>query len=308
MAVPAPAAEILLGRRQLYILPTSGGLLFALTLVVLLGAAVNYASALAFALTFLLAAVGIVSMLYTHRNLLGVRVSARPGHPVFAGDPAGFEVCLKNDRAVLRLALNLEHGKSALGTVDLAPGEQACLRFEVPTRKRGHIAAPPVTVSTRFPLGLLRAWSRQLQLGQHCLVYPQPAAPGASPFGTVPHGWRDYGRDPEGDDFLGLREFRRGDSPRHVSWKAAARGRGMLSKQFGGGYRSSVWLDWERLTGLDEEQRLRQLCRWVLDCEQAGALYGLRLPQQIFDPACGEEHQHRCLAALALFPGEGGKP
>jgi uncharacterized protein (DUF58 family) len=117
------------------------------------------------------------------------------------------------------------------------------------------------------------------------------------------YDWRDHGRDPEGDDFLGLREFRAGDSPRHVSWKAAARGRGMLSKQFGGGYRSSVWLDWEQLPDLDEERRLRQLCRWVLDCEQAGVLYGLRLPQQMLAPACGEEHQHRCLAALALFPG-----
>ena len=77
----------------------------------------------------------------------------------------------------------------------------------------------------------------------------------------------------------------------------------MLSKQFGGGYRSSVWLDWEQLPDLDEERRLRQLCRWVLDCEQAGVLYGLRLPQQMLAPACGEEHQHRCLAALALFPG-----
>lgn len=303
MATPQPAAEVSLGRRQLYILPTTGGLLFALALAVLLAAAVNYASALAFALTFLLAAVGIVSMLYTHRNLLGLRVSARPGHPVFAGDAAGFEVSLKNDQATLRLAINLEQGKSELGTVDLAPGEQASLRFEVPTRKRGYIAAPPVTVSTRFPLGLLRAWSRQLQLGQRCLVYPQPAAPGASPFDTGRHGWRDHGRDPEGDDFLGLREFRRGDSPRHVSWKAAARGRGMLSKQFGGGYRSSVWLDWEQLTDPDEERCLRQLCRWVLECEQAGVLYGLRLPQQILAPACGEEHQHRCLAALALFPG-----
>jgi uncharacterized protein (DUF58 family) len=303
MATRQPVAEVFLGRRQLYILPTTGGLLFALALAVLLAAAVNYASALAFALTFLLAAVGIVSMLYTHRNLLGLRVSARPSYPVFAGDAAGFEVSLKNDRAMLRLAISLEQGKSELGTVDLAPGEQASLRFEVPTRKRGYMGAPPVTVSTRFPLGLLRAWSRQLQLGQRCLVYPQPAAAGTSPFGTDRHGWRDHGRDPEGDDFLGLREFRRGDSPRHVSWKAAARGRGMLSKQFGGGYRSSVWLDWERLTDLDEERRLRQLCRWVLECEQAGVLYGLRLPQQILVPACGEEHQHRCLAALALFPG-----
>jgi uncharacterized protein (DUF58 family) len=301
MSTPPPS-EIVLGRRQLYILPTISGLLYAAAVMVLLAAAVNYSSALAYVLTFLLAALAIVSMLYTHRNLLGLRISSRPSQPVFAGDPAGFQVCLKNNQRSPRLAVNVEHAKSEVGTADLAPGEQVCIRFEVPTRQRGFVSVPPVVVSTRFPLGLLYAWSRRLQLDQRCLVYPQPAAGDLSPFSANSQGWRDHGRNPEGDDFLGLREFRRGDSPRHVSWKAAAGGRGILSKQFGGGYRSSVWLDWEILSDLDNEQRLRQLCRWVLDCEHAGMLYGLRLPNKILEPGAGEDHRHTCLAALALFP------
>ncbi|MFQ5935978.1 MAG: DUF58 domain-containing protein [Acidiferrobacterales bacterium] len=302
LASPA-ASEVLLGRRQLYMLPAGSGVLFAFALLVLLLAAVNYGSALAFGLTFLLAAVGIVSMLYTHRNLLGLRVSSRPCAPVFAGDQASFQVCLKADQGPPRLAVRVEHGRRVLGSLDLAPGVQACVRLEVPTNRRGFVRPPPVVISTRFPLGLLYAWSRRIQLSQRCLVYPQPAAYVASPVVSGRQGWQDHGRDPDGDDFLGLREFRKGDSPRRVSWKAVARGRGMLSKQFGGGYRAKLWLDWESLPDLDSEQRLKQLCRWVLDCEQAGAQYGLRLPNTTLAPASGDQHRHRCLAALALFPG-----
>jgi len=53
--------------------------------------------------------------------------------------------------------------------------------------------------------------------------------------------------------------------------------------------------------GLDVETRLSQLCRWVLDAEQAGQRYGLRLPGTTLTPDHGPAHQQACLAALAAF-------
>ena len=47
----AQGAEAVLGTRQIYILPTRHGLLFALVLVALALAAVNYNNALAYLLT-----------------------------------------------------------------------------------------------------------------------------------------------------------------------------------------------------------------------------------------------------------------
>ena len=61
-------------------------------------------------------------------------------------------------------------------------------------------------------------------------------------------------------------------------------------------------LDWEALPGLDTEERLSQMCRWVLDAEREGQLYGLRLPGVVLPPGRGADHRHRCLKALALFP------
>ncbi len=302
MARP-PSAEVVLRRRQLYMLPTGYGLVFALVLMVLLLVAINYGNALVYALTFWLAAIGIVSMLSTHRNLLGLRLSEGPCSPVFAGDNASFQLRLNNSHGPRRLGVSIEQAKRQVSCVDLRAGEQTCIWLERGSDRRGYLAPPPVVLSTRFPLGLLYAWSRRVALQQRCLVYPRPASSAPLPVTAEARGVPDRGLHPEGEDFLGLREFRRGDSPRHVSWKAMARGRGMLIKQFGGGYRASVWLEWEALTGMATEERLGQLCRWVLDCERAGLQYGLRVPNKTLAPANGEEHRHRCLAALALFPG-----
>ena len=52
-----------------------------------------------------------------------------------------------------------------------------------------------------------------------------------------------------------------------------------------------------------ERQRLRRLCRWVLDAHAATAPWGLRLPGLEIPPQRGPRHLHSSLAALAEFPG-----
>src|SRR3989344_5121567 len=92
-----PNSDVILGRRQLFMLPTRFGLLFALLLVVQLLTAINYGNGLAYALTFLLGSLAVVSMLYTHRNLFRLRLSASACAPVFAGEVALFKIHITND-------------------------------------------------------------------------------------------------------------------------------------------------------------------------------------------------------------------
>jgi uncharacterized protein (DUF58 family) len=54
------------------------------------------------------------------------------------------------------------------------------------------------------------------------------------------------------------------------------------------------------------EERLSILCRWVLDAHAGGEAFGLRLPGGEILPGLGTAHRHRCLEALALFPGGDG--
>lgn len=297
----AAPAEVVLGRRQLYMLPTRFGLLFALLLVVQLLAAINYGNGLAYALTFLLGSLAVVSMLYTHRNLLRLRLSAGACVPVFTGEAASFRIHLTNDSDTPRFGVIVMNAKKEIARVDIPAHSSADVNLAMPTVKRGWLMLPEVTVTTQFPLGLLYSWSRRLALNHYCLVYPRPADP--TPLQTRQEESPEpaTGLKAGGDDYIGAREFQPGDSPRHVDWKAVARGQAWRVKQFGGGYQATAWLDWDTLEGLDTESRLSVLTRWVLDAEHDGMLYGLRLPQQTLNPANGEHHQHECLKRLALF-------
>ena len=69
---------IVLGHRRVYIVPSRLGLLFGGVLLILLIGSINYALSLGFALTFLLAGVGLAGMVQTTRNLARLAVQRRP--------------------------------------------------------------------------------------------------------------------------------------------------------------------------------------------------------------------------------------
>ncbi len=70
-----PPALSILGPKpcRIYILPTRHGYAFVLALCAMLLGAINYSNGLAYALTFLLASLALVSMLHANRNLAGLK-------------------------------------------------------------------------------------------------------------------------------------------------------------------------------------------------------------------------------------------
>jgi uncharacterized protein (DUF58 family) len=66
--------------------------------------------------------------------------------------------------------------------------------------------------------------------------------------------------------------------------------------------------DYARLLALAPEARLEQLARWIVDAEQRGEPYALRLPGAYVSPGSGAQHRDRCLTALARHPAEGAAP
>src|SRR5262244_1342988 len=96
---PPEQGAIVLGHRRVYIVPSRLGLLFGGALLILLVGSINYALALGFALTFLLAGMGLAGMVQTARNLAHLEVSAPRVEPVFAGEAAQFRLLLENRSA-----------------------------------------------------------------------------------------------------------------------------------------------------------------------------------------------------------------
>ena len=296
---PEPGT-IYLRQNRVYILPTRPGLAFAVALGVMLIGSINYNLSLGYILTFLLASMGLVAILHTFRNLVHLHITPGRAEPVFAGELAWFELYVENRAAYDRCSIVLWHqGKST--QCDVASARGATVSVPVAARRRGWLSPQRITVETRFPVGLLRAWS-YIQPDARCLVYPQPDD-GLLPL-PEPSGGSGEKRVASGgsDDFAGLRAYQVSDSPRHIHWKAAARGQGLQTKVFSGRAAAELWLDWDELpAGLDLEDKLSRLTRWVLSADEAGLRYGLRLPGVERKPDAGEPHRLACLRELALY-------
>ena len=291
--------EVVLGTRQIYILPTRHGLVFALVLVALALAAINYSNALAYLLTFLLASMAVVSLLHTQRNLLKLHITVAGGEPVFSGEPALFRVCLRNDSGA-RYALRVESTHGLLPPFDIPAHDTHCVALSVPTVKRGWLTTPPLTLATVYPLGITRAWSRRLTPPARCLVYPKPADDAHWQTAAGIEGESQPGVMQDGEDFTGLRTYQPGDAQARISWKTLARGQGLHTKEFRAPLAESAWLDWDAFAPHATEARLSLMCRAVLDAEANGLAYGLRLPGLLLEPNNGATHRHGCLEALAL--------
>lgn len=304
----SPEREILLVQRRIYILPTRFGVLFAVVLLLMLTGSINYALSLGYVLTFLLAALAVSAVLHTFRNLAGLRFTALRTPAVFAGDIAQFRICIDNTAMAERCSLALVRNRREIAFIDVPAEARVITAAPVTAQRRGLLRPEALTIATRFPLGLFRAWAC-INLDTECIVYPRPAPAGVPLPPQQAGGAGSAGQARGTDDFSGLRSYLAGDSPRHVAWKAAARGQALLTKQFLGEADGELWLRADALSAdLGLEDRLSRLSRWVLDAHTAGVRYGLELPGVLIPPNCGGLHRTRCLEALALFEPSGGTP
>lgn len=295
-----------IGRRRVYIVPTRYGYGYALLLFTLLLGAMNYSNSMAFALTFLLAGIGLLAMHYTHGNLVNLSIGAQPVPPVFAGSVAHFPLRIVNPGANSRYAIAAAwQDEAAPAAVDIAAADEAETALKIDSDRRGWLPAPRFSVSTEFPLGLFHAWT-WVELDFACLVYPKLAEPGLTPpAGGSGDGGR-AGIRPGPEEFAGLRVYQPGDGLRSIDWKSLARQPPSLAqpqvKQFADALDDELWFDWKALPlSWNTERRLSQLARWVVDADAAGRPYGLRLPRTVCEPGRGDAHRHACLTALALF-------
>jgi uncharacterized protein (DUF58 family) len=291
---------IVLVQRRVFILPTAQGLLFAGVILLMLTGSVNYDLSLGFILAFLLGAAGIQTMLHTFRNLAHLRITAGRVHPVFVGESAQFQLHIHNNTRADRYSIGVTGNAVSADYIDVPADSTVVAQVPVPAVQRGWLRPGRMTLFTRFPVGLFRAWS-YAEPDVSCLVYPVPANPGL-PLPAPAHGEGEGGLAGLGqDEFSGLRSYRPGDSPRHIAWKAVARDDTLLTKQFAGRADAELWLSWNDLPSqMPVEQRLSQLTRWVLEADAGGMTYGLRLPDATLPLAGGLPHRAECLRALAL--------
>jgi uncharacterized protein (DUF58 family) len=296
-----PASSVLLTQKRIFILPSSTGVAFTLALLLMLLAAINYQNSLAYSLTFLLAALFVVAILHTYRNLAGLTVQACGASPVFVGEHGCFRLqLLSTGRAHQAIILGWQADDMQVSDVP-ENGLSAC-EISLPSHQRGWLRPGRIRVESRFPLGILCSWS-WLDLDQALLVYPRPLIADLPPMLAAGSEQEEQGarrRNAGNDDFQGLRAYQPGDAKQRLHWKAYSRGHGLLVKDFAALAGRDIYLDFSQLGG-DVETRLSMLCHWVLQLSAADQPFTLRLPGLELPCATGVAQRDACLRALALF-------
>ncbi|MES1982701.1 MAG: DUF58 domain-containing protein [Pseudomonadota bacterium] len=296
---------VTLTQRRIFIVPTRQGMAFAVVLLLMLMGDINYNLSLGYVLTFLLATIALMTMLYAFRNMAQLEVSAGPVTAVHAGEQARFTFTLHNGGPLPRYQLQLQAGSATTAgraseiSVDIPARQSLQVQLPVATLRRGWLRSGRVTLYTRFPLGLFYAWS-YLQFDTRCLVYPKAAATQPLPASSAQDGSGTLGNIGD-EDFSGLRNYVPGDPLPRIAWKAMAKEHGLQVKQFSAAQGHELWLDWDAIAAPDTETRLAVLTHWVLEADVRQLRYGLRLPGVELPPNSHAGHRNECLRTLALF-------
>lgn len=296
-----------IGRRELYILPTRHGWYYALILTALFGIAIKFDNQAAFMMLFILIAVGLVAMLYTHNNVINLAISSHPSKPVFVGDPATFPITIHNDSDKARSAVWLvSAGFHRLFNIQQSSIEK--LAIQLPTRQRGYLVCDPVILTSQFPIGIFFVWSKRFQSQQQCLVYPQPLDLVSFQSQAQLQGEHENEQQPQAgsEDFAGLKAYQAGDRLRDIHWPSLAKSNQLISRAYEMESSSPMNFSWFSLPNrLSIEDKLSQLCFWVLEAEKQDLNYQLEMPNQTIEFNKGASHLHECLRTLALWGHEG---
>lgn len=208
-----------------------------------------------------------------------------------------------------------------LGQVAWVPGGGE-RRFGVTLRaeKRGLYRLGPVGLASSFPLGLAEARQGRNEGLTSLVIYPEIFPIVALPLRGAPsliH--RGALQLPEGagsSEFCGLREYRRGDSPRHIHWPSSARSNELMVREFEPLAAASLCLvlDCQAGTELGRgrdssfEVAVRiaaSLARYASDNGLPVRLLGAAASPLEIPAGCGELHFQGILDALAVVAADG---
>ena len=292
---------LVLRARRLYILPTRAGLGFALLLLVMLVAGLNYTNSLALLLTFVFAGFVVVGMHECQRTLQGLVLSLAEARDCHAGSVGTIELRFANPARTPRRALRIRCAAQPASQFEVAAGAQQIVHVAFEAGRRGRQQLDRINLASTAPFGLFRCWT-WLHLPIEVIVYPRAA-------GDFPLPFTNAGRRsaqpltvaPGEDDWASLRAYQAGDSPRSIAWKAWARGAPLMVSQYEGAGGSDRLLSFAGLESLDLEAQLSQLSAWIEVCAQIDVACGLSLPGVEIATGRGAEHRVTLLRALALY-------
>ncbi len=195
---------------------------------------------------------------------------------------------------------------------------QASLRlsYTLCAARRGWFEFPPVTLTTRAPFGLFAA-SRALDVPTRLLIFPEYRELERWPLlDRMPAAENTLAHVGQGGEVLGVREYRPGDSRRHIHWRSSARAGRLIVKEFAEETQPGLTIALDArgtsVIGVDEATTLElairvaaTLARYATRCDLPVTL---AVNSQRWPAPAGALDWWRVMAYLARLQGEGDEP
>jgi uncharacterized protein (DUF58 family) len=280
--------------------PTRQGLLLLVIALLVLLLAINFESALNYALGFWLFSMMWVAVHLTYRNLSGLSVSRLSGNLVQVGDMAEVTLRLNSNSATNRGVIEFIHEE--WGSIHVAMNaKESTVTLPLKAYSRGKIEPPRFKIESRYPFGLIVAWSH-IQISGQAWAYPEGIQ-----FDRVSHSTEDEDDDdstsdhffrPGSEDFHSLKPYVPGDSIRRIHWPGFSRDL-LLVKAFSDYQSSDAMIDWESFPGVANELRLSAIAYYSERYFENDTPYGVRMPGFEIEPDKGLEHLTKVRRALA---------
>ena len=302
---PTTATEIELEQRRIYLVPTGRGFFLIITAVVLLLVGVNYQLSLAYVVAFLLAGLMQAALLTSYRNLRGLIVASGRSPHCRVGEVVAFPITLASpERAregiTLASKINTKRWVHS-GPTRLNADERQAAPLSFVAGKRGLLPLARITVESRAPYGLIRAWSyvhfQWVALVEPIPETPPPALPKASGADGANTGRTQVAHDPDS-----LREFVHGDSLRRVAWKQVAKSGEWYTRTGDTGTRHEIDLSWQMVQLTETEARLSRMAAWLLRAHNENCAYSLSMPNAQLPLADGSQQFADASIVLAVYP------
>ena len=255
---------------------------------------------------------GIVAMIQTNYTVAGMTMIVRDAPPAEEGRPLTLHVQVAKAASNMarRLAgevrFNLKiDAPPQLNTVhpgvigSLGADQVAMVTVTVAAQSLGVHPLQHLRLSTRGMYGLFHAWI-WVPTPTELLWYPRSEGMMALP--ARGDGGTSTGR--LGEEFSGHHPYLPGDSLGKVDWRAFARGRPLMVKNFAGGADTQVDLSLEQVQQLGFERGLRQLSAWIRLCAQDGRCFSLSIGRKKLVAARGARQARAAWELLARVSGE----
>lgn len=300
---PSPSLAERLKSKRTYIIPTRFGLYFGLSLIILLGLAYVYSNNLIYLTCFLLTSLTFIDMLQTNFNMTPLDCTLSSDKEYFCKENHFINIKAQNksQRKIYKLEFKLKDKVTRLN--QLSPLQTEFLRIPFTPLERGPQKVPTLTCSTTFPLGLFYSW-KVSRMNSEILVYPSREGskllPQALPESSDSRQKKQK-RAIDDPEFTGHKPYTSSDSFRQIDWKAFARTKNLVVKQFSTDDQEHKELSWNHVEHLEIEKKLSQLCLWVSECEKQKMKYQVILPNWKSDIGIGPMHAKIIYEKLALY-------